>query len=284
MAIRNRDDELSKILGDDGLDYRLHFWLWHYLKFKGIQFSVGASYQGTRDFMASVIKENPQISADVLAVKDFALVPDSYLSWICDDLRQGSWVFGRLGWLFGLSLDLIHPALTGRQRVIALIDSRFIDLQQKIDHIQKAENDWILWVERDFVFDWFKKKCERERCGFAWDWLRRNYPDKTSGKAFFENYQGLLLFFDGFSQVEAEKLLVIEKIKKAWSQKQYRKNLEDKKQCNLLLPEKTLRLLDELSERHSLAKSEIVDLLIKDEFEKGIYISERLAKRRSLLL
>lgn len=77
---------------------------------------------------------------------------------------------------------------------------------------------------------------------------------------------------------------MMERVKKAWSQKKYREGAKDKRQCNLLLSNKVLGLLDKLSVKHQLSRAAIVELLIHDESLSETYISKRLEKQQKFSL
>jgi len=59
--------------------------------------------------------------------------------------------------------------------------------------------------------------------------------------------------------------------------------MKGKRQCNFILSDKTNNLLDILSEKYDLSRTEIIEVLIKAEAEKETYIAEKLRKRNLLL-
>ncbi|MNC73203.1 hypothetical protein D3C75_1243630 [compost metagenome] len=65
-------------------------------------------------------------------------------------------------------------------------------------------------------------------------------------------------------------------IKKRWSQNKYRAKNTEKKQYNFILSDKTIKRLDKLADKHDLKRTQVLDILLKMEEEKGIYIQERL--------
>ena len=65
-------------------------------------------------------------------------------------------------------------------------------------------------------------------------------------------------------------------IKKRWSQNKYRAKSTGKKQCNFILSQKAIHCLEELAKKHDLKKTEILEILLKMEEEKGTYIPERI--------
>ena len=69
----------------------------------------------------------------------------------------------------------------------------------------------------------------------------------------------------------------MESIKKRWSQNKYRAKLTEKKQYNFILSEKAINRLDKLADKYDLRKTEVLEILLQMEEEKGIYIPERKA-------
>lgn len=49
-----------------------------------------------------------------------------------------------------------------------------------------------------------------------------------------------------------------------------------KKQYNFILSDKTIKRLDNLADKHNLKRTQVLDILLQMEEEKGIYIPERL--------
>lgn len=68
----------------------------------------------------------------------------------------------------------------------------------------------------------------------------------------------------------------MDSIKKRWSQNKYRAKLVGKKQYNFILSEKAIQRLDKLAEKHDLRRTEVLEILLKMEEEKGNYIPEKL--------
>ncbi|WP_253947681.1 hypothetical protein [Pseudomonas aeruginosa] len=69
----------------------------------------------------------------------------------------------------------------------------------------------------------------------------------------------------------------MESTKKRWSQNKYRAKLTGKKQYNFILSEKAINRLDKLAGKYDLRRTEVLEILLQMEEEKGIYIPERKA-------
>lgn len=277
--------ELSKIFGKDANDRRFQIWLWHFLViYKGHQYLFGKSPYDV-EALGDVFVNNPEIKSEALYLKDQNLLPVEYLSWIKNNPRQNRWLANKLceAGLLGLDFYSMHASLTDFEKIVLAIDCASSSGQQKIVAVRQLQNEWSGLLNDDVIYDWFQKKDEIARCKFLWDWLRGHGYFLINTPAEFKNFQDVVIYFDGSFLPKSDKILQIEKIKKAWSQSQYRKSQGGKKQCNLMLAENVILLLDKLSMKYGFSKAEIVELLIKEESEKGVYISGRLAQRKQVL-
>lgn len=73
-----------------------------------------------------------------------------------------------------------------------------------------------------------------------------------------------------------EKIILIESIKKRWSQNKYRANQNGKNQYNFILSDRAINRLDKLAKKHEIKRTEVLEILLKMESENGEYISKHL--------
>ncbi|MFV2926885.1 hypothetical protein ACNIZQ_32015, partial [Pseudomonas alloputida] len=62
----------------------------------------------------------------------------------------------------------------------------------------------------------------------------------------------------------------------------YRTKETDKKQYNFILSKKTIQRLDKLAEKYDLKRTQILDILLQMEEDKGIYIPEKLKPLKNI--
>jgi len=91
-----------------------------------------------------------------------------------------------------------------------------------------------------------------------------------------------LIFFDNTLKLPAERKLFIQTVKSRWSQNKYRAKETDKKQYNFILSKKTIQRLDKLAEKYDLKRTQILDILLQMEEDKGIYIPEKLKPLKNI--
>jgi len=226
--------------------------------------------------MAAYISQYPGSEETIVGAMHRSLLDDEYLKWITKDDRQHKWLTQQL--LAQPSMGYVKPPihLLGRDLVVAIIDNANIDRALKSQHLNDLEFRWNQHKEGDHIFKWFKGENESQRCSLIWEWLSKNKTFFTSGKDPVDNHEKLLSFFDAIQFSEAEKTVLIATVKKRWTQLQYREKMTGKKQYNFVLSDKAIKDLDKLAKTYDLKRTQILEVLIKMEAEKGAYIPERL--------
>lgn len=275
MAV-NLTDELSVYLGSKRHDPRQDVWLWlflqthHEAEFKPEE----CDSLNMRNLLASHLRGR-RFSLDTItsAMTQF-LVNADHLKWITEDERQTHWLVFRLEditqnhWLKRL------PNLVGRDLVTGMIDIWNVPTRDKTRILSQLREDWLYQKNLDHQFKWFEEKGEsKQRCKFAWVWMQKNASSLTSDALPFENYPELIMFFDKADLREAERTLIAQNIRRAWTRRKYVEKMGTKKQCNTFLPEETINLLDGLVEKHGLKRPQILEILIQMESEQGAYIA-----------
>lgn len=173
-------DELSRLLNDPRYDARHDIWLWLWLnQYHDAHFdSVTCNGITMRETLASYLSERSGILESVNSEKDQFLVPDSCLRWIDGNERQSQWLLRQIepvtdqGPAEGFPRGLVR--LTGKNRLIAMLDLWKLDVAEKVIAIGHMRADWLEHEARDRDFEWFKDRKEtNERCKCAWEWLEK---------------------------------------------------------------------------------------------------------------
>lgn len=276
------NDNLSKILGDNSRNPRLDNWLWLYLPCIGAaQYDYMSLNKRTmRDIIANNIvstKISPQILLD--AARD-SLIPENLLAWITDSKRQHEWIKSKLSQM-NISGIPMPQSLEGREHILALIDTLNVNFKSEFiaKNIQKA---WIEQLRKDEQLEWIKEKDEREACAYIWDWMYKNHPSRLGGHTEPTDHQGMLIFFDSVHMTELEKKQCISLARKNWRQNNRRKEPNGKKQYNFILSDRAINRLDELCNKHEISRTQAIEILLKMEQEKGLYIEEWLRILREI--
>lgn len=204
------------------------------------------------------------------------LLPNERLAWITGEVRQIQWLSSRLLRTINYQIIMPPPRLTGRDLLIATIDTWHTDLTYKNNVVAQLERDWNQHRQTDRQFEWFKGDDENSRCTLAWDWLKEKNNYALFGSTAPSNHESLLMLFDSLQKSDAEMKIIIDAIKKRWSQQQYRKKNTGKKQCNLLLSSQAFDSLDKLAMKYDLSRAQIVEILIRFETERSAYLPEKM--------
>lgn len=211
-----------------------------------------------------------------------SLLPDEEISFISDRKRLLMHLEGFLN--YQTTQKGMNPIfcplmnLSQKERLISNIDAWQVNYQEKLDFISTFKTNWASRIDNDSVYKFFKTKDRSEKIKYLLDWIKSrkfvftyqlstyNLDDEDYIEMFFES---------NFNSIESIEL-TINKFKRAWSNKNYRENLEGKKQCNISLDENCIKILDDLSKKYSYSKAEILQFLLLGEKKHGFYIERRL--------
>lgn len=275
MAVRV-NDLLSEVMGDTSPNYRRDIWMWLFLnEYWDARFDcVGCGGSSMRQMIARHLKKNPHHKQVLLAKRDGCMVPEGELAWITDEKRQYEWLFEHLQRMTRENLASNFPNLRGRSLLVAMLDIWDFPLKGKVIEIKKIKERWDNHKNDDIKFKWFADANESEkRCRFASDWLQKNDRYLARSIGVFENYTELLIGFDKKNLNPAELKLLLMNIRRGWNRQSSRERQVGKKQYNFVLSNKVVECLDKLAEDHALRRAQVLELLIKKEFENGAYLA-----------
>lgn len=161
------------------------------------------------------------------------------------------------------------------ERISAIKDAFLfseVDKEGQIQIIELMKHIWLEIFQHNHLGDWLKQK-DTEQCDWAW-----NYIKNSEHSRYFttwppinhdEKYFAIQAVFDHGSWENPDKVnLLLNSMKKAWSQKKFRDKSEGKKPYSVTMTTKTKDRLDELVLHHELKITDIIERLIKEEYEK----------------
>lgn len=275
---RSKDaDRLSELLQEPHQNHRHDIWLWLYLDcHRKARLDLKTCNGLTmRDEIARALKDQKLLLPRIPKEKDRFLLPNETLKWIEEDERQYRWLLREIEQMTDLRLPrgLVH--LTGRDRLISMIDLWDVDIAEKAYEVEQLHRDWLRHKAKDGEFEWFADKKEGEkRCACAWEWLKKKYLSPLSRQTPLSNYQELLMFFDQEDIGRSERTAMIREIKRRWSRKQFDERAADKKQVNVMLSKTVIAQLDALAEAHGLKRAQIIENLVRMEADAGVYLAD----------
>lgn len=175
------------------------------------------------------------------------------------------------------------------EKSVFLLDVISQPIQEKESALSRAVSSWNnhLYKTKKY-YEWFSDKEYMEsRTNFSLDWIKKNIGNASGDDLDLlvsDPHTKLLIILDelhwkypDFSNQLSYLRLSLDKLKKSWSQYNYRESLKsgNKKQCNFLLTKNTIQKLDKLSEQHLMGRADIVEKLIRDAYEKGLNLNNK---------
>ncbi|KKN62216.1 hypothetical protein LCGC14_0514240 [marine sediment metagenome] len=229
--------------------------------------------QTMRNQIARALKRNRLILLDFERRRDTALLPEEAFEWIKKNGRQPKLLAAEAAKKTGLRIrSSVFRTLTEKEQLIALLDLWDSDFGQKANTLDRLSVTWTQLTRADKLFDWFKDKDERAKCDLAWSWLEKNKPRLTWRSQPFTKHTEMLELFDYSEASPEEKELYIEKIKRRWSTQKTREKDTEKKQYNFILTHTVNAVLDELAAKHELSRTKVLQQLLLNEAEHGLYL------------
>lgn len=200
-------------------------------------------------------------------------IDEFYFEWINDkNVRQMNFVTNKLQKI-NIIPKKIPPNTVGIHIIYLLIDTLPPSVNSKIEIINSIKSDWNNHLGHDKIFRWFRED-GKSKFEFTWDWLCKRKPVMTEKTKPFECFTDILIFFDEAVENYVERNHYIEIIKRNWKQHTYRNKLSSKKQCNILLSNNTINIIDELCDHYRLKKQELIEILILSEHQNRTHLKQ----------
>jgi len=282
MAIRPRDT-LSAYMNEPGLNSRHDNWLfWYLCQYGGRELAEQSGGLGdVRDAMASVLTARSLDRSTVIAQRRLSLVPDSCFEWFEDTRRFYTWISRKYAHNPHNPIIVQNLLKLGwRDRSVLLVDAFPDSVQRK----HYGLDNWRLqWKQQRAIgqkVSWVCGEDEEIRVGFLYEALRALRPE---GMNRFEEelrtHEDLLIFVDECSFSEFETKHALDSAKRRMSQRNYRERskAKEKKQLNVMLAVRSIEKLENIAEKHELSKTQVIEILLQMEYEKSLYVPEKLA-------
>jgi len=276
MAVRF-NDKLQKTFNSLNADRRFSTWLWFFINTNLQHIDLGEfGSPGMRDRMAELIISHPELKQTIEFQKSINFLPEQSLQWITSDKRQNAFLIRKLTENNGTHYTDGPDNLTGRDLTIAAIDTWQTDKIQKSVIVNQIKSEWENHTDSDHLFKWFDGPDEKEKLNTAWQIIKAKYSYLELYKIQHQERDALIIFLDSPGITTSDKILLMNSIKKRWSQNKYRAKDTGKKQYNFILSDKAIKRLDKLADKHDLKRTQVLEILLKMEEEKGAYIPARL--------
>lgn len=272
---KDEPSALQLMLGDESQHVRYSIWLWLYLQYhEGANFAPESCCSSEMQKLTSEYFDGRSdvVVGDINALMVRWLAPAEHLEWIGEDDRQTRWLLPKLEKITNLPRLRTLPRLLGKDLLVGMIDLWSEDLTEKVRQLQRLHNAWLQHKALDQQLKWFKERHEgTDRCQYAWRWMQKNERQLLFFRSHpFENYQELLTFFDSTDLRERERKDIVQSIRQSWNRQKYLERLEDKKQYNFILSNKTIDLLDKMAAERGMKRPELLEHLVQQESERRL--------------
>lgn len=173
--------------------------------------------------------------------------------------------------IFNLDLSPTNNA-SKKNCIISFFDIINTTNEQKTIDVAILKNKWQIASQKIDVKLWVDK-CDNE---WAWSYLFENIKTGSNRPpVWFINRDNsstiqdcIITLFDLLNEIPPARELMLRKMKSAWSQKSFRDKNNGKKSVSVVLPEKTISMLDEIFIKTDRRKNEVIIRLIQAEYEQ----------------
>ncbi|WP_349918608.1 hypothetical protein [Aeromonas veronii] len=156
--------------------------------------------------------------------------------------------------------------------IISFFDILDATNMQKTSDLEILKEKWRIASQKMDVKAWIEK-CDHD---WAWSYLFENIKTGNNRPPiWFINRDSsstikdcIITLFDLLNEIPPARELMLRKMKSAWSQKSFRDKNNGKRSVSVVLPEKTISMLDNICMKTDRRKNEVITRLIKDEYEK----------------
>ncbi|MBL0513685.1 hypothetical protein [Aeromonas media] len=156
--------------------------------------------------------------------------------------------------------------------IISFFDILNATNMQKTSDLQILKEKWRIVSQKMDVKTWVEK-CDHN---WAWSYLFENIKTGNNRPPiWFVNRDNsstikdcIITLFDLLNEIPPARELMLRKMKSAWSQKSFRDKNNGKRSVSVVLPEKTISMLDDICMKTNRRKNEVLIRLIQEEHEE----------------
>jgi len=139
------------------------------------------------------------------------------------------------------------------------------------------QKDWENLSQPKKILEWFDEKNEPIRLKAALQTFKKQFPHFSSMFLEFNSFEELVDIFERNQIHVSERLIFLSSAKRKYSQlKSKEKNKGKKKQCNVELSLTAINRLKTLAAKYEISNAAVLEILLKKESERGIYIPEQI--------
>ena len=288
MPPRNNTQHPTSI--NEKTSKRFITWLWMYLR-KNYPSLVKTPYDHPENIkeIKAALKQITQDEIDQQYKSN--ILSEALYAWVEEDREQLEWLANNLAYV---SKSINHTAIYDRQYIIGLFDlinsspiiylnydslNNYIkdSINKKKKIVSHLKQEWIKFSQPKKALEWFNCKEEPARVKVGWQVFKNTFPHLLSFSDEINNFEELIDKLESTGVTPADRLIFLSASKIKYSQfKSKEKNKGKRKQCNVEISLNAINRLKKLSAKYEISQGAVIEILLKKEIEKGIYIPERL--------
>lgn len=182
---------------------------------------------------------------------------------------------------YGASSASVNPTSTKQRlkEIIHKFDFEFqLDYSYKKQYFENMKTKWSECFQYQKASNWLSKNNEIQ-IAWAWEHFPQNiFIYRQQPANIKEQYLAIVGAFDTWVGHPAELREIIEKAKRAWSQKKHRDKRGNKKAYNFVISNEAKNMLDDIAKLKDKKLSDTLEEMILNEVERlkasGIYIDD----------
>lgn len=268
-------------------------WLWMYINKFYPEHKVGP--HNSPATITNIQNSTRQITdAEIEQQMQASMLMPAYYSWVKNDVAQIQWLTETLIAATGAPESIINSMWCDRDYVIGLFDllgvlpaartdARMINnyiknsIEEKKKTVLRLQKDWELLSQPKKALEWFDEKSEPIRLKAALQTFKKQFPHFSSMFLEFNTFEELIDIFERNQIHTSDRLIFLSSAKRKYSQlKSREKNKGKKKQCNVELSLTAINRLKTLATKYEISNAAVLEILLKKESERGIYIPEQI--------
>lgn len=307
MAIRE-NDFLSKTIGINEYSDRIQSFIWlcaAQINEQIFGFNIDAGQIDFRNALAICLNNNKNYASWIKSRIENSSIPIDRLNWILGTNIQLHWleiiIKNQLHSIYYTAPSNQHqnnfnstpynpsqfriPAhLTGKNACIAVLDyyaaNSNLNLSQLTFQVAEIEHSWHEQLEFNMHFDWMNDDRGQKMRGLYLKQSSTKYATTGNYYSTTNSHDDFLIYLLNSPGTNLEKLIFNKNARNRWNQQVRReKEKHTKKQCNFNLPIGIDQKLSALADKHELSRAEIIEILVRYESRKNIYINEWLQRK-----
>lgn len=293
VSKRNPINEKKKYFDNNirSLSNRQAIWLRNHLAKNISNTFINISYVNVQEGIVlelSKFYKFREIVESCIPIMKSSLLPDEMFYWLIDNTRAQLYAYNLLCNLdFGITYECDKYGNNIMSRIFSMFDFAKdnngikMELDRLVELLNIIENNWEIMVKNESYSKWLDEK-DVKKIKWANNYFISNnlYLENINIKSISDISETRAIILasldcidllweineDKLGYLSDRKLLIIDRIKRAWNQQKYRDAGKTKKPYHLPLTKETKRRLEKMAEVKGLSETSLLDIIINSAY------------------